>query len=197
MNDIISSCGSWAFLHVVWMAPSGHLAPGDCGSTIHLPLAPLYVHVPASSGTGLGRVLDLLTPCCMPFSAAAMVSVSSKSTTVSSLHVWAVAALTVHAILHLPITSASVAGWRGWEFFTKFSYLQKNSLSCSLILPWRCICFLVWIVLSCFHFFYCLVFTTCFTFRKAFAEPGFQVSQGEKLLQMLSLTLLSIPHAEL
>lgn len=84
MHDI-SSCGSRAFLHLARMAPSGHLAPGHCGPTIHLPLALLSVHVPDSSDSGFGRVLYLLTSCWTPISAAAMVSVSSKSSTVSSL----------------------------------------------------------------------------------------------------------------
>lgn len=84
-------------------------------------------------------------------------------------HGWVVAALTVHAILHPPITIAWIAGWRVWGFFTKFSYLQKNSLSCSLILPWRCICLLAWVFLYCFHFF----FLPCYFYSLLHFSKGF------------------------
>lgn len=169
----ISSCGS--FLHLAWVAPSGHLTPGDWGSTILLPLALLSLHVPDSSGVPLTEICTFwpLVACQFLQQPWSQWALRTAQCPPHMGELWLHSQSIQSSILPSPVHE--LQGGEFGDFFTKFSYLQKNSLSCSFILPWRCICFLVWIFLSCFHFLYCLViFTTCFTLMKAFAEPGFQ-----------------------
>lgn len=106
--------------------------------------------------SGFGRVLYHLTPCCMPVSAAAMLSVSSKDNTGSSPT--GVSCGCTHRPCNPPSSHHQCMSCRMESLGFFYQVLLSENLSCSLILSWRWICFLVWVFLSCFNFFIALLF---------------------------------------